>query len=290
VLVSKPGEVEFTYLVTNTSSADLEHVKLVDDNATPDNAEDDIVVECPSTLDALHSMTCTAQIPVDFGLRTNTAVVTANPVLDSEAKVSATDDAVVRVPELTIAKAITANAGKGTTSAALEGDTLTYRLSYHLADGPVTDGRITDVLPEGLVYVTGSATDNDEFAFAGYDDETRTLSWTAAKVTEDGSVEYEVKADEGSASLDQPLTNVAEITSNETNPDTDSADISVGKVEEATGTPRITPPPTDGVAQTPPASGSGIWNVLLVICGLLILTMAMTPRRARVRAGRNRRA
>ena len=51
----------------------------------------------------------------------------------------------------------------------VEGDKVTYTLSYTLANGPVTDGVITDVLPDGLTYVAGTATDNDEFAFQSYD-------------------------------------------------------------------------------------------------------------------------
>ena len=45
-------------------------------------------------------MTCTATLPVTgTGItRTNIATVTATPVLDTEAEVSATDDAVVKVP------------------------------------------------------------------------------------------------------------------------------------------------------------------------------------------------
>ena len=45
-------------------------------------------------------MTCTATLPVTgTGItRTNIATVTATPVLDSEGEVSATDDAVVKVP------------------------------------------------------------------------------------------------------------------------------------------------------------------------------------------------
>ena len=44
-----PGDVVFTYLVTNTGSADLTDIALVDDNATPANTADDITVICPET-------------------------------------------------------------------------------------------------------------------------------------------------------------------------------------------------------------------------------------------------
>ena len=96
-----PGTVTFTYVVTNTGTTDLEGIHLVDDNATPANTADDITIICPQTsLEAGESMTCTADIPVTgTGItRTNVATVTAHPVLDEESTVSATDDAVVKVP------------------------------------------------------------------------------------------------------------------------------------------------------------------------------------------------
>ena len=100
LLVTTPGDVTFTYVVTNTGTADLVNVMLVDDNATPGDASDDIAVTCPSSsLAAGASMTCTATLPVTYGLRVNVAVVTANPEIAPEGEVSATDDAVVRVPE-----------------------------------------------------------------------------------------------------------------------------------------------------------------------------------------------
>jgi uncharacterized repeat protein (TIGR01451 family) len=99
LLLEEPGDVEFTYVVTNTGTADLQDVILVDDNATPDDESDDVTVECPGTLEAGTWMVCTATLPVDVGRRTNVAVVTAHPVIEPEAEVSDTDDAVVVVPE-----------------------------------------------------------------------------------------------------------------------------------------------------------------------------------------------
>ena len=96
------GDVIFTYVITNTGTAALEHVALVDDNATPGTTSDDINIECPATtLAAGASMTCHLTLPISGPglIRTNIATVTANPVLDPEAEVSDTDDAVVQVPE-----------------------------------------------------------------------------------------------------------------------------------------------------------------------------------------------
>jgi uncharacterized repeat protein (TIGR01451 family) len=100
LLLEDPGDVVFSYLVTNTGTADLVDLVLVDDNATPGDPADDIDVTCPATtLAAGAAMTCTATLPVAVGLRTNIAVVTASPDIAPEAEVTDSDDAVVRVPE-----------------------------------------------------------------------------------------------------------------------------------------------------------------------------------------------
>ncbi len=83
----------------------------------------------------------------------------------------------------------------------------------------MTDGVITDVLPAGVTYIGGSATGNAEFTFQGYDATTRTLTWTADDVSEDGTVSYQATVDEGAAELIQPLINIASIDSDQTEPD-----------------------------------------------------------------------
>ena len=100
--LGNPGSVLFTYVVSNTGTADLENVVLVDDNGTPGDTSDDVTVTCPSTtLAAGDSMTCTAMLPVGYGTRTNVATVTADPVVNPEAQVKGEDDATVVVPEPT---------------------------------------------------------------------------------------------------------------------------------------------------------------------------------------------
>ncbi len=47
--LAQPGDVVFTYVVTNTGTATLEHIALVDDNATPGNTADDVTVVCPKS-------------------------------------------------------------------------------------------------------------------------------------------------------------------------------------------------------------------------------------------------
>jgi hypothetical protein len=79
-----------------------------------------------------------------------------------------------------------------------------------------------------------------EFTFVSYTAATRTLLWTAENVDASGTVTYQAKVDIGAAKLAQPLTNVATIDSDQTEPDSDTSDVFVPappKVE--------TGPPTD---------------------------------------------
>jgi uncharacterized repeat protein (TIGR01451 family) len=291
VFVTTPGNVEFTYVVTNTGTIDLVNIVVVDDNATPANTADDVTLVCPKdALSAGESMTCTATLPVGFGVRTNVAEVTGNPSIDTEVEVSDEDDAVVRVPNLTLDKSFTGNTG-GTTPLgdpeAKEGDVLTYTLAYDLTDGPVTNGVLTDVLPLGLTYIGGSASGNDEFSFVSYDAATRTLTWTAPSVTKDGSVTYQVVVAVDSAELPQPLINVATIDSDQTNKDEDQEDVFVEPPPLAeTATPRITPPPTNTLDEESSQAGPSLLLVFLALAGVMFSVGFMTPAPAR---RRNRR-
>jgi hypothetical protein len=210
-----------------------------------------------------------------------------------EGEVSASDDAVVRVPQLVIEKSFTGNTNGETAEGkqALEGDILTYTLAYDLTDGPVTDGIITDVLPEGLVYLNLTATDNDEFSFVDYDEATRTLTWTAPIVSKDGTVTYQVAVEDGAAALEQPLENIVTIDAGETAPDDGTADVLVSKPEpEITPTPRITPPPTSTYDQGPESpADNGLLPLLVAIAGLMLVAGVLAPSPVRARR-RNRRS
>jgi uncharacterized repeat protein (TIGR01451 family) len=226
------------------------------------------------------------------GSQTNVAEICVSEVPDCE-----DDDATVRVPLLTIDKSFTGNTGgtgPGGIQEAKIGDTLTYTLAYDLTNGPVTNGVITDVIPVGLQYVTGSATNNDEFTFSSYNAATRTLTWLADDVTKDGSVTYQVKVLVGADELPQPLVNVASIDSNETDKDDDEDDVFVEPPPQiATATPRITLPPTsttlDGADRGATSPGQTLMLVLLGLAGLVLAVGFVTPvpERAR-RRGRRR--
>ena len=94
VFTTEPGNVTYTYVVTNTGPLPLQNVTVKDDNGTP-VAGDDFAVTCPKTTLAVgESMTCTATILVSVD-KTNVATARGftaegNPVEDD-------DDAVVEI-------------------------------------------------------------------------------------------------------------------------------------------------------------------------------------------------
>ena len=221
----------------------------------------------------------------ETGDQTNVAEICVDELADC-----GDDDSTVRVPLLTIDKAVAGNS-QGTDSTlgvpkAAIGDTLTYTLTCTLTNGPVTGGVITDVIPNGMTYIAASATDSAEYTFTSYDPATRTLRWDAPTVTSSSSVTYEVTVDVGAAALPQPLTNVATIDSNETEPDEDEQDIVVAPPPlEATATPRITLPPTSTVDTQDPSGNPGLalGFALLALVGLLAAVVHATPRAASAR-------
>ena len=244
--------------------------------------------------------TITYQVTIDgdapTGDQVNTAQVCADVVPDCE-----TDTALVRVPDLTIAKDFTGNTGgvfesetdpddplNGTPEARVN-DTLTYTLTYTLANGPVTNGVITDTLPDGLAYISGSATASDpggEFTFSSYDATTRTLMWNAPSVTTSGSVRYQVVVSVGADELPQPLVNVAAIDSDETEPREAERLLLVEPLPlVATATPRVTLPPTSTIDSEEGTSGpaASLMLVLLAIAGLVLAVGFVTPSPERLR-------
>jgi fimbrial isopeptide formation D2 family protein/uncharacterized repeat protein (TIGR01451 family) len=234
------------------------------------------------------SATLTYQVTIDAsaptGNQTNTAQVCVSNLINCQ-----TDTTTVIVPALTVLKAVAGNtAGSiGGTPQAKQGDTLTFTLTYDITNGPVTGGVITDILPLGYTYVANSATASTpggEFTFVSFTAATRTLRWTAANVTQDGSVTYQATVAVGAAELPQPLINVAVIDSNETNPDDDDQPVLVQEPPApATATPRITPPPTDLEEQAPSNPGFALMLALLGLAGFVLAIGYMTPVPARAR-------
>jgi hypothetical protein len=108
---------------------------------------------------------------------------------------------------------------------------------------------ITDEIPDGLVYVDGSASDGGV-----YDAATETLTWTFATLSESGSVTFETEVDPETISRVGPTVNVAVISSDQTPEDEGQDQVTVTVEEELGGNP--TPTPTPRLPDT--AMGIGI--------------------------------
>jgi hypothetical protein len=146
---------------------------------------------------------------------------------------------------------------------------------------------ITDVLPQGLAYVTGSAAGDANFTFDSYNPATRTLKWVAAEGLPnpaDGTVTYDVKVLATAPDFPQPLVNTATIvghtpTGSELT-DSDTAAVAVLAPPE-----ELTPPPTSTLT---PQTGTGnpgfaLMLILLGVAGLALAIGFITPAPARVR-------
>jgi len=226
------------------------------------------------------AVTITYDVTIDEdanGALTNVAELCVSEVPTCESD----DETVTPSPELGIEKSNNApietiDLGDGTTvdlPTAEEGATVTYTLHYTVKES-VTNAIITDVLPEGITYVDGTASNDAQFTFVSYDDETRTLTWTAPKVDEDGTLTYDAKVDVGAADLDQPLINVATIRSDQTPPVDDDSPVFVPPVPQ-----ELTPPPTDTLAPSTTASNPGfaLMLILLAVAGMALAIGFITP-------------
>jgi uncharacterized repeat protein (TIGR01451 family)/fimbrial isopeptide formation D2 family protein len=306
--VAAGGQIGFTVTVTNTGDGTALGVTVndplpdgtgvdwsIDDGASDDgwsitgSAPDQTLTFGPATLGAGESSTVHVVSDTtddSCGTYINIASVSTSNDGTDEAGDS-TEVVDCPEPELGIEKSNNApietiDLGDGTTidlPTAEEGATVTYTLEYTVVD-EVTNAEITDVLPEGVTYVDGTASSDAQFTFVDYDDATRTLTWTAASVSEDGSLTYDATIDVGAGDLQQPLINVATITSDQTPPDDDDSPVFVPPAPQ-----ELTPPPTDVVADAGPASNPGfaLMLILLTITGIALAVGFFTPIPERVR-------
>ncbi|HEY8059893.1 MAG TPA: hypothetical protein VID94_14120, partial [Acidimicrobiales bacterium] len=266
VFATEPGNVTYTYVVTNSGPLALHDVTVTDDNGTPDDSSDDFEATCPeTTLAAGADMTCTSTVEV---LVDTTNVAVAHGLSPQGNPAEADDDADV---DVLVHGLIIDKSNDAPIDATLHlpeapvGSTVTYTLDYTFSGDPVTNGVIHDVLPAGVEYAVGTASSNDEFTFIDYDSATRTLTWTAPSVTKSGELTYQVTVLEEAEGFG-PLTNVATISSDQTQEDDATSDIFVPTIPEAE-TSKPTPPQTDVFDGTGPMSGPG--NSLLLMLGIL---------------------
>ena len=240
------------------------------------------------------SVTLSATFPTGTTHLPNVVVVTgpgSNCAAESE-DADCDTDTTVGSSALDIAKSFTGNTGGIDpildVPLATIGDTLHFTLTY-TGGGPLTNAVITDVLPVGLAYVAGSAAGDANFTFIGFDSGTRTLTWMAATLPSpaSGSVTYNVLVLAAAAEQLQPLTNTASIDSDETAPDSDTADVAVLTPPLAvTGTPRITLPPTDTAFTPEKGTSNPGFTLMLILLGLAGLALSIgyvTPAPERVR-------
>ena len=312
--VANPGDVlNYQITISNTGNADATNVPVSDDiaailahatyNADCSNgcsfAADTLTWTIP-TIAAGDSVTLTFSVTLDGTFPTGTThlpnvVVVTGPGSNCGAESQDADcdtDTTVATSSLSIAKAFTGNTA-GTdpdlgVPAAKIGDTLHYTLTYH-GEGLLTNAVITDILPNGLAYVAGSAAGDAHFTFDSYDSATRTLKWVAADLLNpaqaetnsvDGAVTYDVKVLVTAPDLAQPLINTATIDSDQTEPDSATAAVAV-----LAPPLELTPPPTSTLTPQNGTSNPG-FALMLILLGVAGLTLGIgfiTPAPARVR-------
>jgi uncharacterized repeat protein (TIGR01451 family) len=279
------GPVTYSYAVTNTGNVPLSNVTLVDDKcATVAFLGGDTNADSKLDLTETWTYSCTMSIST-----TTTNIATATGHFGDETLTDTDTKTVVVGPpsHLTIDKALTSGNTGGTdpdlaVPAAHIGDTLTYTLSYK-GDGPLTNAVITDVLPQGLEFVTGSALGNADFGSGVYDAGTRRITWHAVATLPDpaaGNLTYQVKVLTTAPDFAQPLVNLATIDSDQTQPDTATAAVAVLAPPE-----ELTPPPTDTFTPQTGTSNPG-FALMLILLGVAGLTLGIgfiTPAPARVR-------
>ena len=264
--------------VVDTLPSGLDDPSSISDGGTWSTADRTITWHFASLADGAKLLSYKAKVSLSDNngdVLTNVAAVTSpNTQCPKSEQLAAeckdTSNVTVRVPSLVIEKAadrhvIDVTAGKDTT--------VTWTLTYTLANGPVTNAVITDPIPAGLSYVAGSASNGGV-----YDSNSRTLTWTFATLSASGSVTFKTTVDSnigGGVSF----TNVATIKSNETAPDTGQDTIRTSEApppQAATPTPRPSVPNT---AMVPGQNGQPIqipieFLVIFFLGSLGALTLA----------------
>ncbi len=288
---SAVGDVlHYTMVATNDGNITLHNVVVTDPKVSGLVCGDGTNLAPGGSIicNATHTVT---QADIDAGHYLNTACVTATG-LDATCASASVASATLAVAKSNDAPLEELELPDGTTASlptAKEGTTVTFTLTYSVGTSKLTNGVITDVLPVGLTYVEGSATNSAEFSFVPpFNATTRTLTWTAASVTTGGTVTYKATVDKGAAALDQPLTNVATIDSAETAPSSDTSDVFV-PVPPLAETHVPTAPPTDTLEPTEVGQSGTSLPLILAILGVILLAVVfVTPVPAPVRR-RNRR-
>lgn len=184
----------------------------------------------------------------------NTATVFINEI-DPDTS-NNTDDATVTIDsaDLSVTKTVD-NPTPG------EGDTIVYTVTVtNLGPADATSVEVTDVVPAGVAYVSDNSATLLDSAGNPTDFSADVWSIDALDANESLSLEITATVDPGASALTQPIVNTAELTAsqpddNNSNNDTDSADIYVGGLDLSL---------LKGVSDTTPDEGDTIVYSLIV--------------------------
>lgn len=229
----------------------------------------------------------TYQATVDADAEGELANLACIDVDETDAELCDQTTVEVRIPTLVIDKAADTDEVELLFDAqgnlkSVDPEVVTWTLSWSLADGPVTNAVISDVLPEFLTYVDGSASDG-----GSYDPATRTLQWTFPTLSATaGSVTFQTTVD-ANAPEAEPIENVALIDSDETAPDDGRDSITVTSQSEqgVVSTPKPSVPNT----ATATAPGGQPITIPVELLALLFLGSLGSLAAVNVRSVRRRR-
>ncbi len=185
------------------------------------------------------------------------------------------DDSVVPVWRVAIDKSNNA------TKPLLEGADVVYTLAFAVQNGPITSMVVTDTLPAQVV-------NPRNFSVAPVSVKGQVITWNLKDVADGSTITYTASIAAGTVT--GSYKNVAVITEGPCVGDecTDDSVVNTAQVEEATGTPTITPPPTDTLPSESGQAGSSLLLILFAITGLVAVLGVLTPAPARVRRQRRR--
>jgi hypothetical protein len=214
----------------------------------------------------------------DCGVLDNTAVADA----DNDDRVEASASIAVVCPTLVIEKSADTEEVHFVFDAegnlkSVDPEQVTWTLTYTLTDGPVTNGVITDPLPEFLHFV--SASDGGTFANG-------VITWNLGTLTDSGSVSFVATVDPAAPETD-PIVNVATIVSDQTPEDDGEDSIIVTSESELGGNPTPTPSLPNTALITNP-SGDPV-SVPIELMLILFIGSLGTLALVNVRAARRRR-
>ena len=205
------------------------------------------------------------------GSYTNTATITDGPCTEGDCD----DDSVVPVWRVAIDKSNNA------TKPLLEGADVVYTLTFAVQNGPITSMVVTDTLPAEVV-------NPRNFSVAPVSVKGQVITWNLKDVADGSTITYTASIAAGTET--GSYKNVAVITEGPCigAECTDDSIVNTAEVQEATGTPTITPPPTDTLPSESGQSGSSLLLILFAMTGLVAVLGVLTPVPARVRRQRRR--